>query len=152
MRARNGFRTGLPAALAAAFWLMAASAGLAQNLVSLQATLIHASDRPSAQDPRLDPIEYQLRRTFRFEYYKHIGEGSAAVNLPGVTTLNLGAGFHLNLSVVDAGKGRVRAAVQWMRGNEVVLNTTVVMNRKIPVVLGGISHEGGTLIVTLVAF
>ena len=65
--------------------------------------------------------------------------------------LNLGGGFQLNLAAADAGKGRVRAAVQWMRGGEVVLNTTVVMSRGTPVVLGGISHEGGTLIVTLVA-
>ena len=138
-------------AMAAGIWLAVGQPAQAQQVVSIQATMIHASDTPVAQDPRLDNIEYQLRRTFRFEYYKHIGEGSAAVNLPGATVLSLGGGFQLNLSAADAGKGRVRATVQWMRGGDVVLNTTVVMNRGVPVVLGGISHEGGTLIITLVA-
>ena len=138
-------------AVAAGLWLAAGQPARAQQVVSIQATMIRASDIPVAQDPRLDNIEYQLRRTFRFEYYKHIGEGSAAVNLPGATVLSLGGGFQLNLAAADAGKGRVRAAVQWMRGGDVVLNTTVVMTRGVPVVLGGISHEGGTLIVTLVA-
>ncbi|MBP7829851.1 MAG: hypothetical protein KA248_08035 [Kiritimatiellae bacterium] len=142
---------GIGLGLAVALWLASGAGTQAQHVVSLKATMIHASDKPSAQDSRLDNIEYQLRRTFRFEYYKHIGEGSASVNLPGVTVLSLGSGFQLNLSAADAGKGKVRAAVQWMRGNDVVLNTTVVMTRRIPVVLGGISHEGGTLIVTLVA-
>ena len=151
MWGRDQFRMGAMLALAAGLWLAAGQPARAQQVVSIQAVMIHASDRPSAQDPRLDNIEYQLRRTFRFEYYKHIGEGSAAVNLPGATVLNLGGDFQLNLAASDAGKGRVRAAVQWMRGSDVVLNTTVVMTRGVPVVLGGISHEGGTLIVTLVA-
>jgi hypothetical protein len=151
MRVRDQFGIGAMLVLAAGLWLAAGLPARAQEVVTIQATMILASDQPTAQDPRLDNIEYKLRRTFRFEYYKHIGEGSAAVNLPGATVLNLGGGFQLNLAAADAGKGRVRAAVQWMRGGDAVLNTTVVMSRGVPVVLGGISHEGGTLIVTLVA-
>lgn len=151
MWARKQLGIGLAALSAAALWLSSGAPARAQDVVSLQATMILASDKPAAQDPRLDNIEYKLRRTFRFEYYKHIGEGSASVSLPGATVLSLGGGFQLNIAAADAGKGKVRAAVQWMRGGDVVLNTTVVMNRGAPVVLGGISHEGGTLIVTLVA-
>lgn len=151
MRVHRHLHAGLAALLLAVLWCWTALSARAQTAVFLQATLILASDTPAAQDPRLENIEYQLRRTFRFEYYRHIGEGSAVLNLPGSTALDLGSGYRLNISASDGGKGRVRAAVQWLRGSEIVLNTTVNMSRRVPVVLGGISHEGGTLIVTLVA-
>ena len=137
------------AGLLALLWLAAPSGAQAQAPVSIQATMILASDQPSAQDPRLDLVEYKLRRMFRFEYYRHYGEGSAVLNLPGSTVLDLGRGFRLNLSGASAGKGKVRAGVQWLRGGDVLLNTTVVMDSGAPVILGGVSHEGGTLIVVL---
>jgi len=118
--------------------------------LGIKATLILASDQPAAQDLRLDAVEYKLRRIFGFEYYKHYGEASAMVNVPGSTTLDLGHGFRLLIKVSGA-DGGFRAKVNWLRGDQSVLNTAVKMKRRTPVILGGISHEGGTLIVTLVA-
>lgn len=118
--------------------------------VNLEATMILASNEPAAQDPRLERIEFKLRRIFGFEYYKHYGEGSAIVSVPGETTLSLGHGFRLQISA-KPGDGRVRAGIHWFRGDEKVLSTTVNMERGTPVILGGIAHEGGTLIVTITA-
>lgn len=128
-----------------------AVAALAENLVSLEATLIQASDRQSAQDARLDFIEYQLRRMFRFEYYRYLGSARASVGLPGTVLLELGNEHRIRAVLTDGGRGRVRASVQWLRGDDVLLNTTVLMNRAAPVVLGGVGHEDGTAIVVLVA-
>lgn len=139
----------LPAMLAA--WLSGPVSARAERVASIDATLILASNDASAQDPRLEKVEYKLRRIFGFEYYKHLGEGTGMVNLPGGTTIGLGHGCRLEISASDAGGGRVRASVQWIRDENVALNTTVVMSRGTPVILGGISHAGGTLIVTLVA-
>ena len=119
--------------------------------VTIQATLILASNNPAPMDSRLDRIEYKLRRIFGFEYYRHYGEGSALLNLPGESTVELGHGFQIAISSSSSKDGKIRASVQWFRGDEMVLNTTVGMKRGVPVILGGISHEGGTLIVTLVA-
>jgi hypothetical protein len=118
--------------------------------VSVEATLILASNDPAPQDQRLDAIEFKLRRMFRFEYYRHFGEGNAVVNLPGQTSLSLGHDNRLDVSASGAEDDKVRASVQWFRGAELVLNTTVVTKRGHPVVLGGVAHDGGTLIVTLV--
>ncbi len=146
-RTISGFVAGLVAAAA----VIVAPPARAAAPVTLEAMLILASNDPSAQDPRLDQIEYKLRRTFKFEYYRHYGGQSAIVNLPGQTSLDLGHGYRLSVSASEASDDRVRAGIQWFRGDEVVLNTTVVMSRGTPVVLGGVPHEGGTLIVTLVA-
>ena len=151
MQVRKARRYAAWLGVAAGLWLAPAPEARAQAPVTIRAVLILASDRQAAQDPRLDLVEYKLRRMFRFEYYRHYGEGSAAVPLPGQATLELGRGFRLKLSASSAGKGQIRAGVHWLRGDEVVLNTAVAMNPGIPVILGGISHEGGTLIVTLTA-
>lgn len=134
-----------------AFACLLATGGVSHaGPVTIQATLILASNDPAPLDSRLDKVEYKLRRIFGFEYYKYYGEGTALLNLPGESTVDLGHGFRLNISASGSGD-KIRTSVQWYRGDEMVLNTTVGMKRGVPVILGGISHEGGTLIVTLVA-
>ena len=131
--------------------LLAVAAVSRAEPVTIQATLILASNDPAPLDSRLDRIEYKLRRIFGFEYYRHYGEGSALLNLTGESTVDLGHGFRLTITASGSKDDKIRSSVRWFRGDEMVLNTTVGMKRGVPVVLGGISHEGGTLIVTLVA-
>ena len=64
--------------------------------VTIQATLILASNDAAPLDSRLDKVEYKLRRIFGFEYYRHYGEGAAVLNLPGESTVELGHGFRLS--------------------------------------------------------
>ena len=136
--------------LLAAACLLATAGVSRAGPVTIQATLILASNDPAPLDSRLDKVEYKLRRIFGFEYYKYYGEGTALLNLPGESTVDLGHGFRLSISASGSGD-KLRTSVQWYRGDEMVLNTTVGMKRGVPVILGGISHGGGTLIVTLVA-
>ena len=131
--------------------LLTAAATSSAEPVSIQATLILASNDPAPLDSRLDKVEYKLRRIFGFEYYRHYGEGSALLNLPGQSTIDLGHGFRLRMAASGSRDDKIRTTVQWFRGDELVLNTTVGMKSGVPVILGGISHGGGTLIVTLVA-
>lgn len=129
-----------------------ASSGISRaESATIRAMMILASNDAAPQDARLDKIEYKLRRIFGFEYYRFYGEGAAFLNLPGQSTIDLGHGFRLSISASESEDDKVRTSVQWFRGDETVLNTTVGMSRGVPVILGGISHEGGTLIVTLVA-
>jgi hypothetical protein len=150
MPARNTMRVLIPACVLLMGAVLAPVSASAQ-VAGLRATLILASDDPAAQDPRLDRVEFRLRRIFHFPYYRHYGDGAAAVNLPGEATLRLGHGNDLQIHATDAKDGRVRAQVRWLRDGNLVLNTTVVMSRGTPVILGGVSQAGGTLIVTLVA-
>jgi hypothetical protein len=118
--------------------------------VTIEAMMIHASNDAAPMDRRLERVEFQLRRIFGFQFYKHYGEGQAVVNLPGQTALALGHGFHLDINAQHK-DGKIRAQVNWIRGGESLLNTTVSMKPGNHVILGGVPFEGGTLIVTLVA-
>lgn len=138
-------RTLLVVGLACAFTARAES-----SVVTVRAVLIRASNEPAAQDPRLDAIEYKLRRIFGFEYYRFVASSSVTLPSNGEGTLDLGAGQRLRLRLGN-GRDSVRAEVRWFRGDDLVLNTTVRVGRGTPVILGGISDGPGTLIITLTA-
>ena len=137
----------LPIAL---IFLCTAVSATAEN-VTFNALLIHASNEPSAQDLRLEKVEYRLRRIFGFTFYKHYGEATMTSPLPGRFTLSMGHGNSLSISASGAKKGRVEAKIEWTSGGNTMLNTTVVMTRGTPVILGGGQQDNGTLIVAITA-
>lgn len=124
----------------------------AAGTANFKAVMIYASDEPAPLDRRLEDIEYRLRRMLKFEHYKHSGEGSLTLNLPGSGVISLGNGHQLRVSATDAGGGKVRAQVQWVRGGQALVSTTVKLSRRSPAVLGGISERQGRLIVCLTAY
>ena len=46
------------------------------DMASVQAMMILASNDPAPLDRRLEKVEFQLRRIFGFQYYRHFGEGA----------------------------------------------------------------------------
>ncbi|MFH0879665.1 MAG: hypothetical protein V2A34_08125 [Lentisphaerota bacterium] len=136
--------------LCALFFLVISGTGWAQtDQVTLNAMLIRASNDGAPLDQRLEAIEFKLRRVFQFEYYRFVGESSSTISLPGDVTLSLGQGIRLEVKSFHADGDRIRSQVRWLRNDDVLLSTTVVMTRKVPVILGGVPDGSGTLIVTL---
>ena len=118
---------------------------------SLQATLVLASNSDAAPDRSLGSLDGALRRLFKFKHYKRLGSARTTTALPGKATMQLGHGNVLAVDVEDAGGGTLRAKVRWTKGSQGVLNTTVVLRKGTPAMLGGASHDGGKLIVALTA-
>ncbi len=136
-------------ALFACLLLAAPFARAQSGQVSISAILIRASNDPAPLDRRLDAIEYKLRRLFQFEHYRFMGEGSATLGLPSNGVLTLGHGVRLEVHAFSADRDRIRAQVKWSRNEEVLLSTTVVMTKNVPVILGGVPDGNGTLIISL---
>lgn len=122
----------------------------AQNMVTLKAVMIYASEKPAPIDQRLENIEFKLRKIFKFEHYLHYGEGSVALSLPGSGTIRLGKGYELDVEASKSSSGRIRAKITWRKNEVKLLSATQQVGRKTPTVMGGAGHNDGTLIVTLV--
>ena len=119
--------------------------------VTLKAVMIHASNTPAPIDQRLERIEYKLRRVFGFEHYRHAGQGSITLALPGEGTIDLGGGYTLRVQSSDGKDGRIRTKVTWIKGGTTLLSTSTRVKRGAPpTVIGGASQGKGKLIVTLV--
>ena len=135
-------------------WIMAvvlcavAFSSAPAQTVTLDAKLIHASDRPAALDTRLDRIEYRLRRIFQFEHYAFLHEQQLPLTLPSRTRLDIGHGYTIDVNA-SARNSRVRAELQWYRGGQRLMSTSIAQRRGVPAILGGPPHEGGVLILWL---
>ena len=130
-----------------ALWLLLAATASAQT-VTLDAMLIHASDRPAALDRRLDRIEYRLRRIFQFEHYGFMGETRTLLTLPADTHVELGHGYTVAINASARGN-RIHATMAWYHEDERLLGTSVSQRRGVPAILGGPPHEEGVLILVL---
>ena len=138
-------------ALAVAVLPLAALPARADDGVTVDALLILATNEQKPMDRRLERVEYQLRRIFKFEYFEHQGQGQARVNLPSTFTIDLGGGHELRISATGK-DDRVRAEVEWVGDGRSLLRTTVNMKKGAHAILGGVpdKEKKGTLIVTLV--
>lgn len=117
----------------------------AQDAMHLQALMIQAQHAPAPADPRLESVEFKLRRVFQFQHYRYIGEGRTSVSQGEESTMSLPQGHRLRVKAT--GPGRVE--VRWLRGGEALLSTGVSLSSDSPVILGGVPSGDGTLILVL---
>jgi hypothetical protein len=128
-------------------WPMVAMA----DSVAVHALMIEASNNPAPIDRRLEHVEYKLRRVFGFSHYRFVGEGRVIAPQAGQVAISLPDGHKLDLQTSGSRRGRVTAEVRWVRGRDALLSTRVQLAKGSPVVLGGVPHGEGTLIVVLTA-
>ena len=121
----------------------------AETPVDLQALLIRASNEPAALNYKLDEVVPKLRQVFKFQNYDLIGEGSATITPPGQTTIDLGRGHSLEISIRHE-RGRMRAEARWLHKGKVLLNTGAALGAQ-PFIMAGPKEGDGTLIVTVTA-
>ncbi|MEY4938392.1 MAG: hypothetical protein RIQ93_127 [Verrucomicrobiota bacterium] len=80
-----------------------AASAAAGGATSIRAILFVASNDRGAPDPKLRSYEPVLRSNLRFESYRYMGEGSAAVAPGGSASISLAGGNHVELERDSAG-------------------------------------------------
>jgi len=124
-----------------------ASYGQNQGSVTIKVLMIQAQNESAPIDPRLERVEYKLRRVFGFQFYKYVAEGTVSLLAGGQGVIELAQGHRLQVNL-GGGKGR-NAEVHWMHENQVLLRTSVKLSGDGPLVLGGVPSNGGKLILVL---
>lgn len=119
------------------------------GLVTLQALMIQAQHEEAPIDRRLDKVEFKLRRVFGFPHYQYVGEGSITLPARGQGVIDLPNGHRLRVQL-SGGRGSP-VEVRWLQEKRPLLSTSVAIPRDAPVVLGGVSANGGKLILVLSA-
>ena len=112
---------------------------------SVHAIMLVASNEKGGTDPKLAPYEANLRRILRFESYRTVAEGSAAVPAGGGASVTLTRGHRIELKSEG---GAIRAT--WFEGDRKVIALTLPPGK--PSVLGGPpwSNKGEVCAVILV--
>jgi hypothetical protein len=124
----------------------------AAERASVRAILITATNQKRDADPKLAPYEAALQRNLPLSSFRHVGEGSAVLGPGGRGQISLGHGHRLDLEGEKGGRNGIGVKVQWMNGDNVVMNTSLVLQSGVPAVLGRRpSGDGETPIVLLIA-
>lgn len=141
----------LLAALFATLALFASPKSEAQQ-ANVSATLILASSQGDGMDPALKAYESNLKRIFKYTFYKLQSRSSVTISIPGESSINLGSGHKLSLSASAGGGGKIRLSIRWSDGRRALINTTINMTKGMPTLLGGPSapSQNGNLILALV--
>ena len=130
--------------------LAVTTAGLAADSVQARGILVAASNEKRESDPRLAPYEPTLRRMLAFESYRQAGSGGGRTEVPGETTISIGQGHRIVLSVESVKGDQIRARVSWLDGGKTHMNTVLGLKRGVPAVLGGVKSGNEVLAVILI--
>lgn len=136
--------------LALLLGLGALSSALAAEGTSVRALLINASKGKGASDPQLAEYVPTLKRTLPFDTFHLAGQGTASVSGQGSGSIGLPGGHRVQLSGGGRDGGGIKVRVEWTRGGETMMNTTLVLQPGIPAVLGR-AGDGEVPVVLLVA-
>lgn len=137
-------------ALVLGAFALAAPALAADGGTSVRGLLIVASKTAGETDKRLAAYEGTLRNILPggYQTFRLLGEGSATAPAGGQATLNLAQGHRLEL----AAPGGANFNIRWLRGNAVLMEQPVRLNRGSPSVLGGpAAGEGEVFAVILIS-
>lgn len=123
--------------------------GLAPNFVraesaQVEVILVMASNSGQGVDAQLKPYAETLQRLFRFSTYEQKDRKVLSIDAPGGMTTNLFGGTQLQLDLEALTDGKLPVNLDWRRGEQKLLRTSLRLNPKTPAVVGGPQAEDNT--------
>ena len=126
------------------------TAGIADDAIRARGILVAASNEKRDSDARLSEYVPILRRVLRFESYRFLGSGSGPAPEGASTSVSLGDGHSLQITVESIKGDQIRARVSWLGGGRTIMNTVLVLRRGVPAVFGGPKDGNEVLAVIMV--
>lgn len=133
--------------------LLAVYANAAENSnqpVQLKIGTILASNQSDEFDPRLKPIEKQLK-VMKYRSYRLLKEDNQSVPWNENATFEIPGGRSLAISPQDSKDKQIALKVRLTEGVKPLLDTTVRLQNRRYFLLGGPPHEGGALVISISA-
>ena len=143
----------LKASLLSSLLLVAVDAGAADNSihpVQLKIGTILATNESDEFDPKLKPMEKQLR-VMKYRSYRLLKEDSQSVPWKDNATFEIPGGRSLVISPQDSKDKQIALKVRLTEGAKPLLDTTVRLQNRRYFLLGGPPHEGGALVISISA-
>lgn len=145
----------LTAGLLAAAVAAPARGAAAQDLLTLQAHVILASNQGQGVDKAIEGIGGELRKIFRYSRYQLLTRSSGRAALKEAWRTPLPGGRTLQVTPLAAEKGLWQVGVHIQRGSGAsqvsLLSSTVKLRSGGSVLLAGPPHDQGILVIALSA-
>lgn len=118
--------------------------------VQVKIGTILASNQSDDFDPRLAPLEKQLK-IMKYRSYRLLKEDTQNVRPHTSATFEIPGGRSLVITPQDYQNNRISLKVHLQRGEKPLLDTTVKLPNRGNFLSGGFSHEGGVLVLSISA-
>jgi hypothetical protein len=118
--------------------------------VQLKIGTILASNQSDEFDPRLKPMEKQLK-VMKYRSYRLLKEDNQSVPWNENATFEIPGGRSLAISPQDSKDKQIALKVRLTEGVKPLLDTTVRLQNRRYFLLGGPPHEGGALVISISA-
>ena len=122
----------------------------ASKPVQVKIGTILASNESDQFDARLKPMERQLK-VMKYRSYRLLKEDSQSVPWNDNATFEIPGGRSLAVSPQDSKDKQIALKVRLTEGTKPLLDTTVRLQGRGYFLLGGPSHEGGALVISISA-
>jgi len=134
--------------LAVAGWLHAAD----KNPQTVQVTIrtILAGDKSDEFDPKLKDMEQQLK-PLKHRSYRALKDETQTVPWQGSKAFEIPGGRSLTIVPQEFQENRIGLKIRLTQGDKPLIDTTVKIANKGNFILGGPSHEGGSLVLSISA-
>lgn len=116
----------------------------------VEATLVLANSSGQGIDPALNKFASNLKKLFKHNSFKLEARSNTRVDLPGNALMSLGGGYQVALKTEPANDGRIRLSARWTKGSQKLVDTTMIVSKNRPTVLGGPRVNNGNLILILI--
>jgi hypothetical protein len=130
--------------------LIADAADVSFRSVQITIKTIGASKQGSEFDPRLAPLEKQLR-ALNYRSYRLLKDETQTAPWQGNANFEIPGGRVLTVRPQEVTNNQLGLRVQLKQGDKPQLETTVRLNNGGNFILGGPPHEGGVLVLSISA-
>jgi hypothetical protein len=130
--------------------LIADAADVSFRSVQITIKTIGASKQGSEFDPRLAPLEKQLK-ALNYRSYRLLKDETQTAPWQGNANFEIPGGRMLTVRPQEVTNNQLGLRVQLKQGDKPQLETTVRLNNGGNFILGGPPHEGGVLVLSISA-
>ncbi len=129
-------------------WIQAADKN--SQLVRVTIGIILASNQNNEFDPKLKPMEKQLK-VLKYRSYRSLKDESQDVAWRANGVFEVPGGRSLTVAPQELRNNRIALKVRLTEGQKPLIDTTVRIPNKGNFILGGPPHEGGALVLSISA-
>ncbi len=122
----------------------------AASKVTVQLTVVHATNNGNTVDPKLAALERQLEM-YKYSNYEVLSQKQAQLTANAAKKFSVEGGKEVSITLLGTENGRARCRIVINSSKGKLVDTTVSIQAGKTLIVGGTRHDGGVLLLPITA-
>jgi hypothetical protein len=132
-------------------YLLLSAQAFAENRVTGNVRIIHASSGPAYMDPALRGLGHELQSVFKYTSYRLLSIKPLNLTRHRVQRITLPGNRTLEISPTGFKKGRIKFKINILKRNKPVFTTEILLRNGSSITIGGPGYKNGYLLFNISA-